>query len=205
MLEMLVGYLIGCSMEKEKVAKTYNQILSEVKATIAKEYASQDERFSDTDAEFLARMIFNGATTNEILDALNRHYATGFFGMSSEDLEAINDLYKRADRASSSKEKAKLKADAAVIVSKYAGSTSFMDKMNAWRYLAMLGNPRTMIRNILGNTIFGGVTDIKDAVGAVIESAVIKDGEKTKALINPKTDAELLKATRNDFDKTAYE
>ena len=193
------------SMEKEKVDKTYNQILSEVKATIAREYASQDERFSDTDAEFLARMIFNGATTNEILDALNRHYATGFFGMSSEDLEAINDLYKRADRASSSKEKAKLKADAAVIASKYAGNTSFMDKMNAWRYLAMLGNPRTMIRNILGNTIFGGVTDIKDAVGAVIESAVIKDGEKTKALINPKTDAELLKATRNDFDKTAYE
>lgn len=193
------------SMEKEKVDKTYNDILSEVKATIAREYASQDERFSDTDAEFLARMIFNGATTNEILDALNRHYATGFFGMSSEDLEAINDLYKRADRASSSKEKAKLKADAAVIASKYAGNTSFMDKMNAWRYLAMLGNPRTMIRNILGNTIFGGVTDIKDAVGAVIESAVIKDGEKTKAFINPKTDAELLKATRNDFDKTAYE
>ena len=193
------------SMEKEKVDKTYNQILSEVRATIAREYASQDERFSDTDAEFLARMIFNGATTNEILDALNRHYATGFFGMSSEDLEAINDLYKRADRASSSKERAKLKADAAVIAAKYAGNTSFMDKMNAWRYLAMLGNPRTMIRNVLGNVIFGGVTDVKDAVGAVLESAVIKDGEKTKALINPKTDAELLKATRNDFDKTAYE
>ena len=193
------------SMEKEKVDKTYNQILSEVRATIAREYASQDERFSDTDAEFLARMIFNGSTTNEILDALNRHYATGFFGMSSEDLEAINDLYKRADKASSSKERAKLKADAAVIASKYAGNTSFMDKMNAWRYLAMLGNPRTMIRNVLGNVIFGGVTDVKDAVGAVLESAVIKDGEKTKALINPKTDAELLKATRNDFDKTAYE
>ena len=28
---------------------------------------------------------------------------------------------------------------------------SFVDKWNAWRYLAMLGNPRTQIRNVLGN------------------------------------------------------
>ena len=31
---------------------------------------------------------------------------------------------------------------------------SGVDKLNAWRYLAMLGNPRTHIRNILGDTFF---------------------------------------------------
>lgn len=28
---------------------------------------------------------------------------------------------------------------------------TLMDKINAWRYLAMLSNPRTHIRNVIGN------------------------------------------------------
>lgn len=46
------------------------------------------------------------------------------------------------------------------------------DKWNAWRYLAMLGNPRTHIRNVLGNTFFAPVVGTKNIVGAVIESGV---------------------------------
>lgn len=46
------------------------------------------------------------------------------------------------------------------------------DKWNDWRYLAMLGNPRTHIRNVLGNAFFAPVVGTKNIVGAVIESGV---------------------------------
>lgn len=46
------------------------------------------------------------------------------------------------------------------------------DKWNAWRYLAMLGNPRTHIRNIAGNAFFAPVVGAKNIVGSVIESGV---------------------------------
>lgn len=50
--------------------------------------------------------------------------------------------------------------------------SKWSDKWNAWRYLAMLGNPRTHIRNIAGNALFAPVVGVKNAVGAVIESGV---------------------------------
>ena len=46
------------------------------------------------------------------------------------------------------------------------------DKWNAWRYLSMLGNPRTHIRNVLGNTAFAPVVGVKNVIGTVLESAV---------------------------------
>lgn len=50
--------------------------------------------------------------------------------------------------------------------------SKWSDKWNAWRYLAMLGNPRTHIRNIAGNALFAPVVGVKNAVGSVIESGV---------------------------------
>ena len=50
--------------------------------------------------------------------------------------------------------------------------TRWSDKWNAWRYLAMLGTPRTHIRNVFGNLFFAPVVGIKDVFGAVIESGV---------------------------------
>lgn len=50
--------------------------------------------------------------------------------------------------------------------------TKWSDKWNAWRYLSMLGNPRTHIRNVLGNAVFAPVVGAKNVVGAVLESGV---------------------------------
>lgn len=50
--------------------------------------------------------------------------------------------------------------------------STWKDKWNAWRYLAMLGNPRTHIRNIVGNVGFQPVRFMKDRIAAVIESGV---------------------------------
>lgn len=59
---------------------------------------------------------------------------------------------------------------------------TWIDKWNAWRYLSMLGNPKTHIRNILGNAVFAPAVRLKDAIGAGIEAAAIKDGERTKSV-----------------------
>lgn len=60
---------------------------------------------------------------------------------------------------------------------------TWVDKWNAWRYLSMLGNPKTHIRNILGNAVFAPVVRIKDSIGAGMEAMFIKDGERTKTAL----------------------
>lgn len=57
------------------------------------------------------------------------------------------------------------------------------DRFNAWRYLAMLGNPRTHIRNIVGNVAFYIPVQAKDAVGAGLERVFIRNPEgRTKSI-----------------------
>lgn len=60
------------------------------------------------------------------------------------------------------------------------------DKFDAWRYLAMLGNPRTHIRNIVGNILNLSLSRINDQLAGVVEAAaakkgLVKEGERTKS------------------------
>lgn len=60
---------------------------------------------------------------------------------------------------------------------------TWTERWNAWRYLAMLGNPRTHVRNIVGNVIFMPAVKMKNMIGAGLEKAVVKQGgERSKAL-----------------------
>lgn len=59
----------------------------------------------------------------------------------------------------------------------------WIDKLNAWRYLSMLGNPRTHVRNFFGNLMFAPVRATKDVVAAGLEAAFIRDpSQRTKAV-----------------------
>lgn len=73
------------------------------------------------------------------------------------------------------------------------------DKMDALRYFAMLSNPRTHIRNILGNVAFGRVVDAKDLVGAALEKAFLPQDERSKAVLTPK-DKALRDFATKDFE-----
>ena len=55
------------------------------------------------------------------------------------------------------------------------------EKLNQWRYLAMLGNPRTHIRNLVGNAIFMPAVALKNTIATGIET--VHGGEKTKAVV----------------------
>lgn len=53
-------------------------------------------------------------------------------------------------------------------------SKTNLQKIDAWRYFAMLANPKTHIRNIVGNTAMAGVQGIKNKVAGAIEGTVSK-------------------------------
>ena len=73
------------------------------------------------------------------------------------------------------------------------------DRVDAWRYFAMLSNPRTHIRNFLGNVVFGRVVDAKDLVGAALEKAFLPQDERSKAVLTPK-DKALRDFATKDFE-----
>lgn len=61
---------------------------------------------------------------------------------------------------------------------------TFLDKWNAWRYMSMLVNPTTHIRNIAGNGLFIPSVRMKDFISASLETAFIKDKDKrTKSVV----------------------
>lgn len=77
---------------------------------------------------------------------------------------------------------------------------TWQDKWNAWRYLSMLGNPRTHIRNVLGNAMFVPVRKLKNMIGASIEASPFYTGDRSKAILTKK-DAPLLDFAKTDFEE----
>lgn len=88
--------------------------------------------------------------------------------------------------------------------------STWYDKWNAWRYLAMLGNPRTHIRNIIGNAGFVPVRAVKDVIATGIEN--IDNGARTlfgkeqivrtKSILSLK-DTPLIKQALSDYDQVS--
>lgn len=77
------------------------------------------------------------------------------------------------------------------------------DKIDAWRYLGMLGNARTHIRNIFGNVVFVPVRFTKDILSAVGERR-IDQSQRTKSaevLLNPGKYKAVREFAAADFDK----
>lgn len=88
--------------------------------------------------------------------------------------------------------------------------TTFRDRWNAWRYLAMLMNPRTHIRNIVGNAGFAIPVAIKDLTATGIEKAVsvVSGGriERSKSpVLTSKAGRALLKEGWSDYNNVADE
>ena len=87
------------------------------------------------------------------------------------------------------------------------------EKLNAWRYLSMLGNPKTHIRNILGNAIFYPFRAFSDGIATGLEKALGKKisklgGNKSKAWVGfAGNDGELRKLAKSEYKshRTAME
>lgn len=74
------------------------------------------------------------------------------------------------------------------------------DKWNAWRYMAMLFNPRTHVRNFFGNVFFQPLRWTKDRVASAIEAGVSKaSGGKLERTKSFKANPALYKAAVADW------
>lgn len=118
--------------------------------------------------------------------------------VSDETLEAIYDA-KGASDVFKTMHKAKIEIWNQV-------PPSWFEKFNAWRYLSMLGNPKTHIRNIVGNVGFILPREIKNIIATGAERIAEKAGkinkkDRTKALINifNKEDKELYMFGKKSF------
>lgn len=84
-------------------------------------------------------------------------------------------------------------------------NATWYEKLNNFRYLAMLGNPRTHVRNILGNALFTPVREVKNIIAYGIENMVdakIDGGiERSKAILNSSnaTDKALIDYGKMDY------
>lgn len=113
------------------------------------------------------------------------------YGDKAPDISVDEGLYADYCDALKSGDEAKIKSTWEAVEQNIADQmpASWADKLNAWRYLAMLGNLRTHGRNLVGNAGFMPVRVMKNYLAAGIESAVdkvSKDGiARTKAALNP--------------------
>lgn len=80
--------------------------------------------------------------------------------------------------------------------------TDWGTRWNAWRYLAMLSNPATHVRNVLSNAVNVPARKFKNILGAGIERLTLEEGQRTKSIINPlsASDRDLVKFAKNDIE-----
>ena len=71
---------------------------------------------------------------------------------------------------------------------------TFKAKWDAWRYMAMLGNAKTQVRNIVGNALFVPYKAAKDKMAAVFEMALPQE-QRTKSV---GTDFDLIAWAKGD-------
>lgn len=99
--------------------------------------------------------------------------------------------------------------DGLVSIAKQVPPT-LIDKWNAWRYFAMLGNPRTHVRNIAGNTIFTPFIYSKNILAGMIEGVWDTASRATggKGIERTKTALAALPLTKRgeylDFARRSY-
>lgn len=213
-LNNALNSLIEGNVRVEKPAPSLEQITNEVRNTIGKESADFAGQFSDEDIDYLANLINNGASKDELAEALNLKLSTGTFGISDQALQDINNIFKEISKFDvNSKQFVEGQAEAyRILANELNPKATALEKFDTWRYLAMLGNPKTMLRNFIGNQIFNVVTGVSNNLAALGEAGVDKaikalGGEgiqRTKAILNPIQDAGLIKASNIDADASRY-
>ncbi len=168
----------------------YEKALAAAKETVAKEYGNKPEIMNALDKWMNTAFDYTEQFTKE------------FTGQTEIQIpaELVDKFLSQTDQDG--------RDEVAREIYRYIGSqmpSRFIDKWNAWRYLAMLGNPRTHVRNVVGNLGFAPVVAAKNMTAGAIESAVsfVTGGkiERNKGRVNRK----LLQAAWADYDNVAEE
>lgn len=186
-------------------AVSREQITKMVKDVIRKNKGLK--KMNQSEIDHIVDSIQSGVDHTLIAEEIQNYAATGLFGISDEDMEYIMDILGKAEKMPDSKERYELENMAFDrIANRVVTKKSFMDKLDAWRYLAMLSNPKTVLRNVLGNKLNGFRVGIDNSIAALIEKQIPKKFgiERTKEVLDRKSDADLIKAATADAEQKVY-
>ena len=171
-------------------------------------------RLGQSDIDKIADNLIQTRTANSVIDGIEDALSVAG-SIKPETVEKVYDIWSQIETLDpGSKEFRKgTKEMYKLLANDIGGSGTFWDKVDAWRYFAMLANPTTHIRNILGNVTMNWMTGIKNDLAAAIEGvadAATKkkggiQGGRTKALLGLKeSDRNLVEQSANYFDNHAY-
>lgn len=120
------------------------------------------------------------------------------YGADAPGIELNEDLVKKLMEAKTEEAKNKALKELYKDIGSQMPAT-WLDKWNAWRYMAMLTNPTTHARNVLGNAFFAPVVIAKDMTATAIEGVVgfVARGKMGRSKAMPS--GELLKAAWDDY------
>lgn len=180
-----LGYKLAESYQKSGDYGKVMEVLADV--------ASME---SEAGRTLQAMRIFNNLTPEGRIKSVVRN-VNKLSKTTGQKVSVSEDLLSKLANATSEKELNQIKKAISVEMWNQIPPT-WVEKANAWRYMSMLANPKTHIRNILGNAIFVPVKGMRNVIATGMEKALIRGGERTKAVLTHK-DKGLVKLGREDF------
>ncbi len=181
---------------KQAAEDAYNDIVSRVRKLCDKNRVKID----DDGVKTIAGKIMNGDGMESYYNSLISQ-AAGISDLSIDEMQLVDNLYSQAAKMGDSKERYDLEAQAINIMAQHLPAKSWFERFDNVRYLAMLGNPTTHVRNLIGNVLMKGLSDTKDEVAAVMQLAVTPKDARTKAVFVPQ---DMKKAASEWIDGNAY-
>lgn len=165
---------------KNDTTAEFNATTQRVKALCEKHRVN----CTDEAAKDIAGRILNGDAAEQYYDKLIMQ-AAGITDLTPEEMELVDTLYSKAGTMPDSKARYDLEQQAIGIMAKHLPAKSWFERFDNIRYLAMLGNPTTHARNLIGNVLMKGLSDTKDEVAAAMQLVTTKKADRTKALYVP--------------------
>lgn len=135
-------------------------------------------------------MIRSGAVKKGYTTEIDPELMAAYREAAQENMRAVSESQKKA-----SAEKMQTIMDGIYAMEASKMPATMKAKWDAWRYMAMLGNAKTQLRNVAGNVLFVPYKHVKDRTAALAEKLFVPKDQRTKALF---TDLELLEWARQD-------
>ena len=180
-LDTAMGIL---SIYRAEAAETgdYSKVLDW--ATTIQEHGTVSGQMIQAFAKYSRSQLGTLVRLDSIVDQINKDFAKSLKKAGKETVEISEESRKKLLDAKNQEEIDAVLDDIADEISAQLPGT-LAEKINAWRYMAMLGNPKTHVRNIVGNLFMRGLQKAKIAVGAGLEKIAVKDeAQRTKAFVN---------------------
>jgi hypothetical protein len=181
---------------KQAAEDAYNDIIARVRKLCDKSRVKVD----DDEVKTIAGKIMNGDNAESYYNSLISQ-AAGISDLSIDEMQLVDDLYSKAAKMGDSKARYDLESQAINIMAQHLPAKSWFERFDNIRYLAMLGNPTTHARNLIGNVLMKGLSDTKDEVAAVMQLAVTPKDARTKAVYVPQ---DMKNAASKWIDENAY-